>query len=115
LTPAKKIFFFSKSSFLALDSADTEGFIKIMLLQVYFMVDSAQFGIKKFFVNYQDFKKNRSDFFFLGFGPILRNFEVSLLLGPSIKKTSMQFYALNVVVSAHYKHKFGSWNFSYYF
>jgi hypothetical protein len=70
-----------------------------------------------FFVNYQDFKKNQKSFWgfgiFLGFGPILRNFEISLLLGPSIKKKiSTQFFALNVVVSAHYNHKFGFWSFS---
>jgi hypothetical protein len=53
---------------LAVDSAETEGFIKIMLLQVYFIVDSDQFGIKRIFVNYQDFKKNRSEFFFWDLG-----------------------------------------------
>jgi hypothetical protein len=58
-------------------------------LQVYNIVDSDQFGIKRIFFNYQDFKKNRSEFFFLGFGPILKNFEVSLLLEPSIKKKKL--------------------------
>jgi hypothetical protein len=73
LTPAKNLFVFSKSSFLAPDSAETEGFIKIMLLQVYLIFISDQFGIKTFFVNYQYFKQNRSEFFFF-FG-IWSNFE----------------------------------------